>query len=59
VVATISFVAIVDMLCWRILIPRRLAEILSISAGFVRITMTFRSLPATDDIGPPDNPKSL
>jgi hypothetical protein len=35
-VATISFAVIVGMLCWRILILRQSAEILSINAGFAK-----------------------
>jgi hypothetical protein len=42
-VATISFAGTVDMSCWRISILQQSEVILSISAVFVRTTMTFHS----------------
>jgi hypothetical protein len=55
-VATIFFVDIVGMLCWRTLILRRSGEIRSINVRFVRTTMTSRLLRATVDTGPSDDP---
>ena len=47
----ILFVDTVGMSCWRILILQQSEAILSISAAFVRTTMTYHSPPAMVAIG--------
>jgi hypothetical protein len=47
----ILFVDIVDISCWRILILQQSEAILSISAVFVKITMTYHSPRAMVAIG--------
>ena len=49
--ATILFVDTVGMSCWRISILQQSAAIPSISAAFVRTTMTYLSPPAMVAIG--------
>ena len=52
--ATILFVDTVDMSCWRILILQQSGAILSISAAFVKTTMTYlspRAMVATGPLG--------
>jgi hypothetical protein len=51
-VGTILFAGTVDMSCWRISILQQSGEILSISAVYVRTTMTFHSPRAMVDTGP-------
>ena len=51
-VATILFAGTVDMSCWRISILQQSGAILSISAVYVRTTMTFHSPRAMVAIGP-------
>ena len=53
---TILYVATVGMSCWRILILQQSEEILSISAAFVRTTMTYHSPGAMVATGPLDDP---
>jgi len=52
----ILFADTADMSCWRILILQQSEAILSISAAFVRTTMTYhspRAIVATDPLGDP------
>ena len=52
--ATILFAGTVDMSCWRILILQQSGAILSISAAFVKTTMTYlspRAMVATGPLG--------
>jgi hypothetical protein len=51
-VGTILFAGTVDMSCWRISIPQQSEAILSISAPFVKTTMTFHSPRAMVATGP-------
>jgi hypothetical protein len=51
-VATILFAGTVDMSCWRISILQQSEAIVSISAAFVKTTMTYHSLRAMAATGP-------